>query len=162
MDAPGLHDRLKARLALVRADLDEVVARFDDSLLDWAPRDGMRTVAGQLQEIACTEVQLMTWIRESRLISYQEAMSFDPVPASIADYRTLLAKIRADTMTYMDSLTAEELETPVPFPEKWFEALRLPQVGRSEAFRSLAQHEWYHTGQLVSYAWSRGDDPYDW
>ena len=162
MDAPNLHDRLKARLALVRADLDEVVARFDDSLLDWAPRDGMRTVAGQLQEIAGTEVQLMTWIRESRQIPYQEAMDFGTDPTTIDDYRALLTKVRTDTLSYLDSLSEQELETPIPFPDKWFEALRMPQVPRSEAIRSLAQHEWYHTGQLVSYAWSRGDDPYDW
>ena len=29
-----------------------------------------------------------------------------------------------------------------------------------EVLRNIAAHEWYHTGQLVSYLWTRGEDPY--
>lgn len=161
MDAPSLHHRLRARLALVRQDLLEVVNRFDDSLLDWAPREGMRTVRGQLEEIVATEVQLMTWVREERLLTYSEAMSSAKSP-DISGYRDLLAMVRSQTLATIDSLSEVELDIPVPFPEKWFESLRLPRAPKSEAIRSLAQHEWYHTGQLVSYAWVRGDDPYAW
>ena len=38
---------LKARLALVRRDLEEIVDRLTPDLLEWAPAEGMRTVSGQ-------------------------------------------------------------------------------------------------------------------
>lgn len=159
---PTLHDLLKARLAIVREDLDEVLGRLSESDLDWAPTPGMRTVRGQLIEIAATERQLMTWITDQRKLSYQEAEDFGEGSNTFQGLKLALSDTRKQTLEYIDSLTAEELEQPFPFPERWFEALRQPFTPRAEAFRSLAQHEWYHTGQLVSYLWSRGDNPYKW
>ena len=62
----------------------------------------------------------------------------------------------------MDSLSESELQSPVKFPTDWWEGLLQPELPMHECFRTIAYHEWYHTGQLVSYLWSRGDDPYDW
>ena len=70
--------------------------------------------------------------------------------------------IRADTLAYIDSLTEDELLEPIACPERWWEALRLTECPISEILRNIAAHEWYHTGQLVSYLWMRGDDPYSW
>ncbi|MBI5708611.1 MAG: DinB family protein [Armatimonadetes bacterium] len=157
-----LHDLLKARLALVREDLDEAISRLSDADLDWAPTPGMRTVRGQLIEIGATERQLMTWITDQKKLSYEEAGDFGSRSQTIEGLKQALADTRMQTLEYIDSLTAEELEQPFPFPERWFESLRQPFTPRAEALRSLAQHEWYHTGQLVSYLWSRGDNPYKW
>ncbi|MEX2242249.1 MAG: hypothetical protein WD716_00220 [Fimbriimonadaceae bacterium] len=49
---PTLHQLIKARLDIVREDLDEAVARISDDMLPWAPAPGMRTIKGQLEEIA--------------------------------------------------------------------------------------------------------------
>lgn len=153
---------LKARLALVREDLEEVLGRLSEDDLDWAPTPGMRTVRGQLVEIAATERQLLTWMTERRQISFEEAEDFGSDAATLAGLKRVLNDRRAQTLAYLDSLTEDELEAPFPFPERWFEALRQPLAPRSEAIRSIAQHEWYHTGQLVSYLWARGDNPYKW
>ncbi len=157
-----VHELVKGRLALVREDLDEVIGHLSDKLLPWAPTTGMRTVGGQLIEIAATEVQVLTWMRESRQITFQEAENFAGREATLDGLRAVLHDTRAQTLSYFDSLSESDLEKPVPFPDRWFESLRLPFAPRSEAFRSIAQHEWYHVGQLVSYLWSRGDDPYKW
>lgn len=157
-----LHLRLKNRLAIVRADLDQVISRLDDSLLDWAPREGMRTVKGQLLEIAGTERQLMEWIQQEREMPYQEAMDFGARSNTLTGLVSVLADVRTGTLAYLDSLTVDQLTTPRPFPHGWFESLRMDAVPLEEPIRSLAQHEWYHVGQLVSYLWSRGDDPYKW
>lgn len=81
---------------------------------------------------------------------------------SIDGMRVVLAEMRQETLAYIDSLSESELETHVAFEGRWWEALRQQAMQRSEAIRSIAAHEWYHTGQLVSYLWSRGDDPYKW
>ena len=160
--APGLHQLIKARLDLVREDLDEVTARLSDDMLPWAPAAGMRTIKGQLEEIAGTEVQTVTWMREGVQIPYEQAMAFGESTESLEGLKGVLRTVRAGTLAFLDSLSEKELAAPAPFPERWFESLRLPSVPPSEAFRSIAQHEWYHVGQLVSYLWARGDDPYKW
>lgn len=157
-----LHGRIRARLALVREDLDEVLARLNEDDLGWAPTSGMRTIAGQLTEIACTEKQVLLWMRDGKHVPYSELLGQDENGASLTAMKDVLAHTRQSTLAYLDSLSPEELEIPVPFPERWFESLRQPTMARSEAFRSIAQHEWYHVGQLVSYLWSRSDDPYKW
>ncbi len=53
------HALLKARLALVRRDLDPIVTRLTPDLLTWAPAAGMRTISGQIVEIVATEMQLI-------------------------------------------------------------------------------------------------------
>ncbi|HWA82745.1 MAG TPA: DinB family protein [Fimbriimonadaceae bacterium] len=161
-DLLSLHGRLTARLDLIRKDLDEVLVRLDDSLLPWAPTEGMRTVAGQLIEIAGTERQIVAWMRDGKRLTFQEAEAFDGDTTTLAGMKAILAAVRTQTLDYLASLSEEELETPAPFPPGWWDALCQPMMQRSEVFRSIAQHEWYHTGQLVSYLWSRGDNPYRW
>lgn len=162
MERPTTHELLKGRLATVRADLDEVMSRLSDDILDWAPTEGMRTVEGQLAEIAATEVQILKWIQNQEALSFVTAAAEFTSIKSVGDWKETLHKQRAETLRYIDALSTDELEELVQFPSDWFEALQLPAVPLSEGIRSLAQHEWYHVGQLVSYMWSRSDDPYSW
>jgi uncharacterized damage-inducible protein DinB len=162
ISALGVRERLKARMAIVREDLDEVLGRLTDADLPWAPTAGMRTVGGQLAEIAGTERQVLTWMRDGKHLSFEEAENFGDSSSTLDGMKRVLNETRRETLAYLDSLSDADLETPAPFPERWFESLRQPMMQRSEAFRSIAEHEWYHVGQLVSYLWSRGDDPYKW
>jgi uncharacterized damage-inducible protein DinB len=156
-----LQQRLVARLALVRADLDEAIGRLNDADLSWAPTEGMRTLGGQLQEIAATERQVLLLLKEG------PGSDFDSIfreceRETVAEFVELLRATRAETLALIASLSDEELETPRPMPKGWFEALGLERTPVSEVIRSIAQHEWYHVGQIVSYLWSRGDNPYKW
>ena len=152
---------MKTRLSLVRGDLLTALGHVSDEMLAWAPAEGMRTVDGQIREIAQTELQIMG------LLKTGDAPTFESVAAqvrrdSVAGYRELLDQVRADTVTWIDSQTDEQLDATVAVPGGWFEALGLENTPKSEVLRSLAAHEWYHVGQLVSYLWFRGDNPYRW
>lgn len=145
-----LHGLLKARFASVRQDLDEALNGFTDSDLTWSPGAGMRTVAGQILEIADKDREAVIWMKTG-VWPDGEPASFDPETITLDQARTALATIRLTTLAYIDSMTEAELEMPVQCPEAWWEALRLTECPRSEVLRNIAAHEWYHTGQLYTY-----------
>jgi uncharacterized damage-inducible protein DinB len=39
---------------------------------------------------------------------------------------------------------------------------QLATLPRAELVLNIADHEYYHVGQLTSYPWFRGDNPYHW
>jgi uncharacterized damage-inducible protein DinB len=121
----------------------------------------MRTVRGQLLEIANKEKEALKWIRTGTWPD-EDPDAFDEPAASLAEIQSVLGQLRADTYAYIDSLSEGELEQPVFPPQKWWEALGLTECPRSEVLRNIAVHEWYHTGQLVTYFWVRGDNPDEW
>jgi uncharacterized damage-inducible protein DinB len=153
---------LKSRLSLVRADLDQALDHVHNDMLQWAPAPGMRSIFGQIEEIVGTEVQVLTLITTGSKLTWQESQEFDGDKGSILELRGWLKKTRSETLAHLDSLTEEDLNQPTSLFKKWFEGLRLEEVPLAEIFRGIAQHEAYHTGQLVSYLWARGDDPYKW
>lgn len=158
---PSLHDLLKARFIFVRKALDDVMAKLSDDLLDWAPVPGMRTIEGQLFEIAGKEVELLTFIRGGGEVEWEEVETFGEREKSIEGWRQIFAEIRSDTLSYLDSLSEGDLNKLVPFAEPWWEGLYLEAAPVHELLRNIASHEWYHTGQIVSYLWSIGIDPED-
>jgi uncharacterized damage-inducible protein DinB len=157
----SLHGRLLKRLELVRADLLEAMGRLSDADLPWAPTEGMRTVDGLFREIAGTEVALLDALQGKKARSFG-AIEKRFLATTVEEWRGVLAGVRAETVAFIEARSEEELEAPVRLPKGWPESLGLDEVPTSEPLRTLAAHEWYHTGQLVSYLWSRGDDPYEW
>ena len=117
----------------------------------------MRTVAGQLLEIANKEKEALAWLRTGEWPEGPD--TFDAETATLEQIKDTMARLREETYTYLDSLSEVELDELVPCPERWWEALRLTACPRSEVIRNIAAHEWYHTGQLVTYFWFRGDNP---
>lgn len=156
------HVLLKARLALVRRDLTPIVERLTPDLMHWAPAAGMRTVAGQLVEIVATEMQLIALLKEGRQISDEEAQAMLGDCADLDNLRRALKDVRDQTLLYLGSLSEADLAQEVPFEGGWFASLMLPTIPRAEVFLNIADHEWYHVGQLTSYLWARGENPYDW
>lgn len=97
-DTFPLHDRLKARLSLVRADLDEVMSRLKDEDLAFAPREGMRTIGGQLAEIAGTEIQLLSLLRDNKHLDWEETNKSLERLNSVAEMKEVLAETRGVTL----------------------------------------------------------------
>lgn len=151
---------VKALLLAVRRDLDEITEQLTPDMLDWAPRHGMRTIAGQLVEIAATEMQLMTLLREDRWIDDPEALELLGGDDDLQRLLQATVTIRKDTLDYLGSLSETDLAEEVEFGGGWFGSLGLPVIPRAEIFVHVADHEWYHVGQLTSYLWFRGIDPY--
>lgn len=156
------HQLLEARLKTARYDMSQILPRITREMLDWAPAPGVRTIAGQLVEVAATELQLITQLRDGRWINDAAA---EEIIGDCMDLPTLhraLVAFRDQTLAYLHSLTPEQLEEEVEFGAGWFGSLGLPTIPRAEVFINVADHEWYHWGQLTTYLWIRGDDPYTW
>ena len=156
------HSLLKARLALVRRDLDQAIEHVTQETMEWAPRQGMRTVAGQFVEIIGTEMQLVARLRDDRYMSDDDAKAVIGDCASLENLCRSLKQVREETLGFLDSLSESELLEEVEFGAGWFASLMLPTVPRAEVFLNIADHEWYHVGQLTSYLWMRGEEPYEW
>jgi len=155
-----LADLLKARFASVRQDLRKALDRLQEEDLDWAPKEGMPAIRGLLLEIANKEVEVLGWVATGVWPDdYDGAFGEN---ASLALIHSRLEEIRAETLLLIDSLGEAGLRRPISPPERWWEALRLPECPFDEILRNIAAHEWYHTGQIVTYLWIRGDNPEAW
>lgn len=155
-------DLLTARFAIVRRDLDRTLAHLTEEMFDWAPREGMRTVGGLLFEIAGKEVELLQYAKAGGREEWVEVENYGGREKTLEGMKDVLTEARQSTLAYLDSLSDQNLEMPVKFPTDWWEGLGLAELPLHEVFRSIVMHEWYHTGQLISYLWSRADDPYTW
>ena len=122
----------------------------------------MRTLSGQIVEIVGTEMQLIAEINDDRIISDPEAREIIGDCNDLDVLRAALLEVRSKALAYLDSLSDAELAEEVPSRGGWLGALRLGAIPRAEVFITIAQHEWYHVGQLTSYLWARGDHPYNW
>ena len=161
MATESLHDLLKARFNLTGKFLQQVIDRLKDEDLPWSPALGMRTIRNQLLEIADKERETLKWIQTGTWPD-DDPPTFDEESASLEEIKSKIASLRKATFMYIDSLTESELHRLHPAPEGWWEALRLTECPVHEILRNISAHEWYHTGQLLVYLWSRGDDPETW
>ena len=159
--AHTLHELLTGRLATIRLDLDEALDHAEEIDLEWAPTEGMRTLGGQILEIAATEVMILQQITSGSSESFPDAEE-RLRRVSLPEYREVLKDVRSETLAYLSAASEPNLLAEVLGPDGWWEGLGLPSVPRAEIVRSLAAHEWYHTGQIVSYLWFAGRNPYDW
>ncbi len=150
---------IRAELLSVRSDLAEVFPHLTDDLLDWAPAPGMRTVQGQFVEIISTERSTVGRITGAPRREPDEEDAPLWATKSVSGLIDLLEETRAATLVTLESTP---LEVPVDVHPAFAKYLGLDPVPASELFRFIARHESYHAGQLVSYLWSRGNDPYNW
>jgi uncharacterized damage-inducible protein DinB len=121
----------------------------------------MRTVSGQLVEIIAVEAYLVPAMKEGRQLSDDEVAALVGDENSLVGLKKALAEVRARTLEYLETLSENELAEPVELPQ-WYGAYWPKGLPREEHFRNVAEHEFYHAGQLISYLWARGDDPYKW
>ncbi len=158
---PLIHELLRARFDVVRNYLDRTLDRFTEEEFNWSPGEGLKTVAEQILEMADKDRESVLWIQTGVWPDDQPA-TFDPAVTTLRDSRAILAEIRKETLVFLDSMSEEELASPVYCPEAWLESLGLQQCPVSEVLRNIAAHEWYHTGQLIVYRRLLGDIRDDW
>ncbi len=104
----------------------------------------MRTIRGQLLEIANKEVEALGWV-------------------ATGAWPDDLDAIRAETFALIDSLDDGGLRRPIPNPEGWWEALRLPECPFDEILRNVATHEGHlQRADLRAYLGTRGQNPHAW
>lgn len=153
---------IKGRLAYIRRQLDTVLDKLTPDLLEWAPAAGMRTVSGQLVEIIGVELPLVAQLRDGKQISDADTDAIIGDAGSLDNLRIVLNSVHRETLDYLDSLSDGDLAEEVSYGGIWFGSFWQPQMPRAELFLNVAGNEYYHVGQLISYLWARGNDPYQW
>jgi uncharacterized damage-inducible protein DinB len=157
----SVHELLKARFDMTRKYLDRVLVRFTENDLSWRPAEGMRTVRGQLLEIADKERESIKWI-QTGVWPDEDPPTFNEETATMAEITAAMKELRVNTFAYIDSLSEADLERLIHSEEGWLEALNLTDCPIHEVLRNIGAHEWYHTAQLITYLWLRGDVPDSW
>ena len=156
-------DRLLYDLNEVRKELTQVVNRIPPDDLDWAPRPDMKSYRGLLLEIGVMEQISIRWLtrqQEGDWKAIQNSIAWpDNEPASAL---RALEQVRAETLDYLNACTEERLQTPVPLPQSWHQYFNSPVVEPEELLRWIIRHEYYHLGQVITYRWTQGDNPYQW
>ena len=153
---------IRASLKSTRAELEEVFPHLSDDMLDWAPAPGMRTIQGQLVEIIGTELSIVERLMGGSKRAYTD------IEADLTEMKELLgileklSSVREVTLGFLASLSEEQLNSEADVSQGSKDYMELESVPTREMFRYIVRHEAYHTGQLVSYLWARGNDPYSW
>lgn len=154
-------DRLRALLASVRSELAEALPKLTDDLKDAAPSPGMRTYHGQLVEIVASERRVLARLTGQPTPTFQEMeteYAGDSMTAMIAE----LDRVRAQTLAEVDRRATSGIDEVIDVNAGFRAYLGLEQVTAADLFIHIARHESYHVGQIVSYLWAAGDDPYTW
>ena len=162
MSEPTRMQLLLARLCFVRRDLDEVLTRLSDDMIKWAPGEGVRPIDDQLLEIGMNEVMAIALLRDGNELSHAEAEATLVHSSTVETLNKMLGDVRQSTIAYIDTLSEDQLAEAVVADNPWFASFGLPKVPRYDALTSIALHEHYHVGQLVTSLWVKGDDPYSW
>lgn len=151
---------LQARLATVRRDLDDLLPNITQDILDWSPAEDMRTIGGQLVEIIATEIQLTSILTEGKYLSDEQAAREIGDTNDLTTLTNALTIVREGTLSHLNEFSEADLQQEIEFDGGWLGSMGLPKIPRAEVFLNIADHEWYHVGQLTSYLWARGIDPY--
>ena len=160
MEGRPHRDRLLNDLEQIRKQLIGEVQRMKPEELDWAPRPDMKSCRALLMEIATMEKGRMHWLSDREILDWKEIENSlawpDKEPQSALN---ALERVRADTLAYLKHRTEAELESAISVPEEWQRHLGAT-IEPEEIVRRVARHEYYHLGQLITYRWILGDNPY--
>jgi uncharacterized damage-inducible protein DinB len=157
MAGRGHKERLTSEMGDIRKELTEEVKKLKPEEFGWAPRPDMKSCKALLQEIGTMEKICVHWIAKQNKLDWDKAVQWsgNDSQATLTD----LEKLRAETLQYLSDCTEEKLQTPVPVPQEWQQYMG-KTVEPEEMLRWVARHEYYHLGQLITYRWILGDNPY--
>ena len=85
--------------------------------------------------------------------------TFATTTPNVTESLDKLETVRQKTIAYLEGVTEETLQTPIPMPAGWEGYFGSAHVEPEELIRWIARHEYYHLGQIVTYRWSQGDEP---
>jgi hypothetical protein len=152
--------RLLHDLNEVRTELSTEVGKLKPEEFDWSPKPEleMKTCKALLQEIGTMEKICMNWVVNRQMLDWSTAVlwSGDTAASIMKD----LEAVRNDTLAYLRDATEEQLQTAQPVPDEWRQYFPEDAIEPEEMIRWVSKHEYYHLGQLISYRWILGDNPY--
>ncbi|OGF57652.1 MAG: hypothetical protein A2Z21_02760 [Candidatus Fraserbacteria bacterium RBG_16_55_9] len=149
--------RLLKELKEIREELIGIVAQLKPEEFDWHPRPDMKSAKDLLKEIGAMEKICVNVAAGGPKLEWERAISW-----SGTDQDSMLKdleSVRAETNRFLQSATEERLQKPISLPEAWHQYFG-PTVEAEELVRWVARHEYYHVGQLITYRWLLGYNPY--
>jgi len=151
-----LKERLRCDLDTVRRELMTEAARIRLQDLDWRPQPGMKSCRDLLREIGTMEKLCVAWVSERAELSWDDAIAWSG--EDLGSTLTDLVRVREETLVFLKSATEDTLQAPQP--ALWGSIPHGPLAEPEEVLRWIARHEYYHLGQIVTYRWILGDNPY--
>jgi uncharacterized damage-inducible protein DinB len=141
-------------LRAVKAHFDRTLACFSEADSEFAPKDGMFTVAQHVAHAA----QAVEWYLEGAFRPQGMSMDFEGLEADVRKINSL-----EDAKTWWDDAMREATETVADAaPESWDEAIRGPLMAgepRHTILAGINDHSAHHRGALAVYARLRGLEP---
>lgn len=156
MEGRPHRDRLLNSLNSVREELLQVAGQIPPDQFDWAPGADMKSFKAQLREIGTMERISTAWLSRKEELDWETAVAWtgEDLESTLGD----LASVRNETLAYLKDTGEQQLETPVKTP--WDHYFGTTATEPEEMVRWIAMHEYYHLGQIISYRWILGDNPY--
>ena len=153
-------ERLLFDLNEVRKELEMEVDKVKAEEFEYSPSPdlGMKSCKALLQEIGSMEKICMTWTAHQQMLGWETAVAWsgNDAVSTMKD----LAAIRAETLAYLKDAGEDKLQAPIPVPAEWRQYFAGDTIEPEEMIRWVTRHEYYHLGQLVTYRWILGDNPY--
>jgi len=162
MSTRPLNERLKIELDFIRSQLIEATEALTTADLDWAPAPDMKSFRKILIEIGVAEIISLRLMCDGTLTDWDIAWGdIEKAGVDAPSLMATLADIRSETIEYLASVGDDALSERITIPEQWAFAFGgTAEVEREELIREIAQHEYYHVGQIVTYRWAQGHNPY--
>jgi uncharacterized damage-inducible protein DinB len=155
----SLAERLSFELRQVRNELLHELSQIDESDLDYAPAPSMKTYRDLIHEIAWIAAESTIVITESRIPTEQEAM--DKInKSSLSALKEGLHIWHEKLLGHLSTATDESLKKTHRFESGWAKFFGTTDVELEELIRWIARHEYYHLGQIITYGWIQGRNPY--
>jgi uncharacterized damage-inducible protein DinB len=152
-------ERLIKELNETRNELANETKGLQPEDLSWAPKPDMKTYGALLQEIGAMEQLCIRWLTQRAMLDWHEVEKSLAAATDPAALLRSLEEIRAETLKYLRDSSEETLETPIEVAEDWHKYMG-PELEPEEFVRWISRHEYYHLGQIISYRWIQGNNPF--
>ncbi len=149
----------------VRSQLLEVAMKLTPEELKWFPRQDMKSALAILREIIEVEDCLCKFLEGTAALESDIRFERDDLDSTISE----LSRVRTNSIKLLQNYTDEELlkSRSNPGDSDFKRSLPAPwTILASEKFialqvwNAMVRHEYYHVGQLISYRWILGHNPY--
>ena len=148
------HEHLTRQLQATQAYFEKTVSCFEDADGEFAPQEGMRTVAQQIAHAA----QIVEWFFEGAFRPEGFDMAFEDMEADVQAITSLEDAMAAWRSALQEAHAAIEGSAP----EAWNEPIRghlMAGMPRASILGGISDHTAHHRGALAVYARLLGRTP---
>ena len=154
-------ERIRHDLIAIRQEVRTEVLRIPVGMFGWAPAPGMKPYRDIILEIGVMERESRILLETGRVPGWQPM--WDSLSESAERPDLLLNAMdedRSALLAYLFHARDSDLQATLLIPADWQAFFGTEAVEREELLRWIVRHEYYHLGQIITYNWLRGDDPY--